>query len=63
MKFVVTEQGPIDRLPPGTDVTGVYPDDVLQRLIAEGYIADVTPKPKPAATSKRAKKEAGDDGS
>ena len=49
MKYVVTSKGPIDRHEPGTDVSSVYPADVLQRLISEGYVEafeKVTPKRK-----------------
>jgi len=46
MKYKVTELGPIDRHPPGTDVTDAYPADVLQRLIEDGYVEAVEPKRK-----------------
>ena len=38
--IVVTYQGPIDRYPPGTDVTKIYRGETLQRLIEEGYLMD-----------------------
>ena len=38
--IIVTYQGPIDRHPPGTDVTDKYRGETLQRLIAEGYLMD-----------------------
>ena len=38
--IVVTYQGPIDRYPPGTDVTKIYRAETLQRLIEEGYLMD-----------------------
>ena len=43
-KYVVTDLGPIDSRPPGTDVTGVYDAATLARLIDEGYIAEDAPK-------------------
>lgn len=50
-KYVITDLGPLDRLPPGTDVTDLYEGETLERLIADGYIEEVKPKPK--ATPKR----------
>ena len=49
MKYIITQQGPIDRHAPGTDATDLYPADVLQRLIAEGYVEAETPKRTPRA--------------
>lgn len=43
-KYIVTDKGPIDRRQPGDDVTGVYPADVLTRLIEDGYIAEDKPR-------------------
>lgn len=40
MRYIVTDLGPIDMRPPGTDVTGLYDDATLARLIDEGYIAE-----------------------
>ena len=46
MKYIVTDLGPIDGHQPGTDVTNIYPADVRDRLIAEGYVAEDKPKAK-----------------
>ena len=46
MRYKVTEQGPIDQHPPGADVTDVYPADVLERLMDDGYVEAVEPKRK-----------------
>ena len=43
-KYIVTDKGPIDRHAPGTDVTGIYPADVLARLVDDGYIAEDKPR-------------------
>lgn len=40
MKYIVSELGPIDRHPPGTDVTELYPAATLARLVAEGYVTE-----------------------
>lgn len=40
MKYIVSELGPIDRHPPGTDVTELYPAATLARLVAEGYVIE-----------------------
>lgn len=56
MKYIVSELGPIDQRLPGADVTAVYTDEVLQRLIEDGYVVEV--KPPPASTPKRADKRA-----
>lgn len=42
MKYIVSELGPIDRHPPGTDVTELYPAATLARLVAEGYVVEQT---------------------
>lgn len=52
MKYIVTDKGPIDRHKPGEDVTGLYRPDVLQRLIADGYVAEDKPAPKKKANAK-----------
>lgn len=54
-KYIVTELGPIDWHPPGANVTGVYADTTLLRLVEEGYVIDTEAKP---ATPKRASKQA-----
>lgn len=41
MKYIVTEQGPIDRNEPGTDVTAIYSPLVRDRLVKEGYVVVV----------------------
>lgn len=41
MKYVVTDKGPLDRLPPGTDVTKLYPEATLHRLAKEGYVKTI----------------------
>lgn len=56
MKYIVTKQGPIDRHEPGSDVTGIYTGSTLERLVQDGYISAITPKPK-------RKKKAVDNGS
>lgn len=38
MKYIVTDKGPIDWHVPGADVTGLYGDATLQRLIDDGYV-------------------------
>ena len=38
MKYIVTELGPIDRHPPGADVTDVYDAETMDRLFDEGYV-------------------------
>lgn len=40
MSYIVTDKGPIDRHEPGTDVTGLYPADVLRRLMKDGYVKE-----------------------
>lgn len=44
MKFIVSELGPIDRHPPGTDVTEIYSPETLQRLVEEGYVVEQSNK-------------------
>lgn len=44
MTYIVTSKGPIDRYPPGADVTKVYPPEVLARLVEEGYVIDADAK-------------------
>lgn len=56
IKYVVTDKGPLDNQPPGTDVTERYTPNLLARLIDEGYVAEEKPK----AKSKR--KAADEDG-
>ena len=51
-KYVVTDLGPIDRRPPGTDVTGVYRAAVLARLIDDGYVEEVKVKTAKRKSSK-----------
>lgn len=46
MKYIVTDLGPLDRLPPGTDVTGRYRAEVLDRLIADGYVEEAPTGPR-----------------
>ena len=53
--IVVTEKGPIDRLPPGADVTGIYRGDTLRRLIEEGYLTDTEAQVKKAASKSKRK--------
>ena len=60
-KYVVSSQGPIDRMQPGMDVTGVYAESVLARLILEGYIEEVQP-PKRKAKAKAAEDDEVTDG-
>ena len=49
MRYIVTDLGPIDRHPPGTDVTELYDAATLARLVAEGYVEDAdAPKGKVA---------------
>jgi len=45
MRYIVSDQGPIDRRQPGEDVTFVYTDHVLERLIEEGYVEAVEDEP------------------
>ena len=45
-KYVITDKGPLDNQPPGTDVTDRYPASLLVRLIDEGYVAEDKPKAK-----------------
>lgn len=53
MKYIITDMGPLDRLPPGTDVTKLYDAAILARLVKEGYVVDAdAPKPKPTAKKK-----------
>ena len=47
-KYIVTNQGPIDRHEPGKDVTALYVALVRDRLIDEGYIKAADDSPKPA---------------
>lgn len=56
MKYIITDMGPLDRHPPGTDVTALYDAATLARLVEEGYVVDAdAPKPK-AATKKKVTK-------
>ena len=41
MKYVVTDKGPIDKLPPGTDVTGRYSSADMALLVNAGYVEAV----------------------
>ena len=50
--WIVTKQGPIDRRPPGTDVTGLYDAETMARLELEGY---VRPKSKNSKAKAKAK--------
>ena len=52
-KYIVTEQGPIDRHEPGKDVTALYVALVRDRLIAEGYIEAVDDKPQAKRSAKK----------
>ena len=45
MTYVITDMGPLDDMPAGTDVTGIYKGDLLERLIDEGYIAEQGDEP------------------
>ena len=53
MKLIVTDKGPIDRRPVGSDVTGLYDEETAARLIAEGYLIDQDAKPAPRRTRKK----------
>ena len=48
MRYIVTDKGPIDRHPPGTDVSKLYAPDVLARLVAEGYVIDADAPKEPS---------------
>lgn len=48
MSYIVTQKGPIDRHPPGTNVSKLYPADVLARLVAEGYVEDTDAPKEPS---------------
>ena len=45
-KYIVTDKGPLDRNPPGADVTGLYDPDTLARLMEDGYVVEVKAKAK-----------------
>ena len=47
--WIVTKQGPIDRRPPGTDVTGLYDAETMARLELEGYVRPKSKKSKAKA--------------
>lgn len=61
IKYIVTDKSPIDGHQPGADVTGLYPDDVRDRLIEEGFIEAVDDKPKPSRKRKTADDTAADE--
>lgn len=43
-KYIVTKNGPIDRWPPGADVTAIYDAVTIARLIDDGYVKAIEPK-------------------
>ena len=45
-KYIVTDLGPIDWHKPGTDVTGMYTEYIMARLIKGGYVKADKPKRK-----------------
>lgn len=45
MRYVVTELGPLDWLPPGTDVTGRYDPKTIKELLKYKVIAKVDDAP------------------
>ena len=44
-QYVVSELGPIDHRPVGADVTNRYSAEVLDRLVAEGYVIKIDNSP------------------
>lgn len=58
-KIFVTSLGPIDRHAPGTDVTGIYNDETLKRLIEDGYV-EIEQPPAPKKSGRKAKTNDGD---
>lgn len=53
MRYIVTDKGPIDRNPPGADVSKLYMPATLARLVEEGYVMDAdAEKAKPSPKKK-----------
>ena len=54
MKYKVTKKGPIDLRQPGDDVTGLYDDETMARLVDDGYVEAETPrKPKRSKAARK----------